>query len=279
MEKINVSEGVADTLHTWIYYKDIGAGMPVLMLHGNSETHMVFDYYEKKLSQEYRIILMDSRAHGRSRIKPEYAGKEFTTTDMAKDVAALLDTLSISSCILFGFSDGANIALEFASLFPSRAKAVISVSGNLFPDGLIFPLRLFCNVKYDFLTMISGMFSKILHRTSQRLPVLHQIYRHLTHYRQLTSLLCNSPMLTKERLESITAPVLLIAGTRDLVKSSHSRLMAEWIPHARLVLVKKGTHRSVFGHEDFYLEIIKEFLTEIQRRVIWINTEKPMNEK
>ena len=126
MEKINVSEGVADTLHTWIYYKDIGAGMPVLMLHGNSETHMVFDYYEKKLSKEYRIILMDSRAHGRSRIKPEYAGKEFTTTDMAKDVAALLDTLSISSCILFGFSDGANIALEFASLFPSRAKAVIS---------------------------------------------------------------------------------------------------------------------------------------------------------
>ncbi len=262
MEKVKVSEGIADTRHAWLYYKDIGSGTPILMLHGNSETHLVFDYYEKKLSKEYRIILMDSRAHGRSKIKPEYAQKEFTTTDMAKDVAVLLDTLSISSCILFGFSDGANIALEFASLFPSRAKAVISVSGNLFPDGLIFPLWLFCNVKYHFLKTISRIFFKILHRTSRGLPVLQQIYQCLIHHRQLTSLLCNSPMLTKEQLESVTAPVLLIAGTRDVVKSSHSRLMAEWIPHAQLVLVKKGTHRSVFGHEDFYLKIMREFLEE-----------------
>lgn len=263
MEKVNLSEGIEDTLHTWIYYKDIGSGTPILMLHGNSETHLVFDYYEKMLSREYRIILMDSRAHGRSKIKPEYAQKEFTTTDMAKDVAALLDALSIHSCILLGFSDGANIALEFASLFPSRTKAVISVSGNLFPDGLIFPLWLFCNVKYYFLKTISGIFSKILRRTPHSFPGLHQIYQHLIHHRQLTSLLCNSPMMTKEQLESITAPVLLIAGTRDVVKSSHSRLMAEWIPHAQLVLVKKGTHRSVFGHEDFYLEIMREFLEGI----------------
>ena len=83
------------------------------MLHGNAETHLIFDYYEKKLSMKYRVILMDSRAHGRSRIKPEYAGSEFTTADMAKDAAALLDVLHIPSCILFGFSDGANIALEY----------------------------------------------------------------------------------------------------------------------------------------------------------------------
>ena len=120
MEKMTCRQGMADTPQVWIYYKESGRGTPILMLHGNAETHLIFDYYEKKLSMKYRVILMDSRAHGRSRIKPEYAESEFTTTDMARDAAALLDILHIPSCILFGFSDGANIALEFASLFPDR---------------------------------------------------------------------------------------------------------------------------------------------------------------
>ena len=130
MEKMICRQGMADTPQAWIYYKESGRGTPILMLHGNAETHLIFDYYEKKLSMRYRVILMDSRAHGRSHIKPQYADSEFTTADMAKDAAALLDVLHIQSCILFGFSDGANIALEFASLFPERTQAVIAVSGR-----------------------------------------------------------------------------------------------------------------------------------------------------
>ena len=91
MEKMICRQGMADTSQAWIYYKESGRGTPILMLHGNAETHLIFDYYEKKLSMKYRVILMDSRAHGRSRIKPEYAESEFTTTDMARDAAALLD--------------------------------------------------------------------------------------------------------------------------------------------------------------------------------------------
>lgn len=88
MEKMICRQGMADTSQAWIYYKESGRGTPILMLHGNAETHLIFDYYEKKLSMKYRVILMDSRAHGRSRIKPEYAESEFTTTDMARDAAA-----------------------------------------------------------------------------------------------------------------------------------------------------------------------------------------------
>ena len=132
MEKMSYRQGVADTPHAWIYYKDSGGEKtPLLMLHGNAETHLVFEYYEKMLSAKYRTILMDSRAHGRSKIKPEYAKTEFTITDMAGDVVALLDALHIEACHLLGFSDGANIALEFASLFPDRVISVIAVSGNI----------------------------------------------------------------------------------------------------------------------------------------------------
>ena len=159
---------MADTPQVWIYYKESGRGTPILMLHGNAETHLIFDYYEKKLSMKYRVILMDSRAHGRSRIKPEYAESEFTTADMAKDAAALLDVLHIPSCILFGFSDGANIALEYASLFPDRTRAVIAISGNVAPDGLILPVRAFCVGKYFCLKAATSLFRGICKKKSCR---------------------------------------------------------------------------------------------------------------
>ena len=256
MEKMICHQGMADTPETWIYYKESGRGTPILMLHGNAETHLIFDFYEKELSLRYRVILMDSRAHGRSRIKPEFADSEFTTVDMAKDVAALLDVLHIQSCILFGFSDGANIALEFASLYPERTQAVIAVSGNIAPDGLIFPVQTFCAGKYYCLKAAAGLFRGI----SEKTPVTAHISPRLFRHQQLASLLCNSPMMSREQLEKIQAPVLLIAGTKDLVKVSHSRLMARLIPHAQLVLVKGATHTSMFGRKSFYLKIIRDFL-------------------
>ena len=260
MEKMICRQGMADTPQAWIYYKESGAGIPVLMLHGNAETHLIFDYYEKKLSMKYRVILMDSRAHGRSRIKPEYAESEFTTTDMARDAAALLDILHIPSCILLGFSDGANIALEFASLFPERTQAVIAISGNVSPVGLILPVRAFCVGKYYCLRAAAEFFQ---HRNGNDFVRKH-IFPPLFHHQQLASLLCNSPMMSREQLEKIQAPVLLIAGTRDLVKVSHSRLMARLIPRAQLVLIKGATHTSMFGRKAFYLKIIHDFLDKSQ---------------
>ena len=244
MEKMTCRQGIADTPQVWIYYKESGRGTPILMLHGNAETHLIFDYYEKKLSMKYRVILMDSRAHGRSRIKPEYAESEFTTTDMARDAAALLDILHIPSCILFGFSDGANIALEFASLFPERTQAVIAISGNVSPVGLILPVRAFCVGKYFCLKAATSLFRGICKKNPAASYILSCLFR--------------------EQLENVQAPVLLIAGTRDLVKVSHSRLMARLIPRAQLVLIKGATHTSMFGRKAFYLKIIHDFLDKSQ---------------
>lgn len=244
MKKESDRYGVAETPHAWIYYKDSGgSGMPILMLHGNAQTHRIFQYYEKQFSGKYRVLLMDSRAHGRSKIKTEDGRKEFTITDMAEDVAALLDILKIHACVLLGFSDGANIALEFASLFPEKTISVIAISGNSSPDGLIFPVRLFSILKYRFLKAMNRLLK-------------HYFFR----YQQLASLLCNSPTMDSGQLQKIEAQVLLIAGTWDVVKVSHSRKLMHQIPHARLVLVKGGTHMSMFGRKQLYLKMIQSFL-------------------
>ena len=133
--------GYVETRGARLYYQDWGAGEPVLLLHGNAQSHRVFRWYLRQLSPLYRVLLMDSRGHGLSRHRE--GRREFSTADMAGDVAALLDSLQISRCAIIGFSDGANVALEFAARFPGRVRAVVSVSGNARPEGLIWPLRLF----------------------------------------------------------------------------------------------------------------------------------------
>ena len=134
--------GYVETQGARLYYQDWGAGEPVLLLHGNAQSHRVFRWYLRQLSPLYRVLLMDSRGHGLSRHRE--GRREFSTADMAGDVAALLDSLQISRCAIIGFSDGANVALEFAARFPGRVRAVVSVSGNARPEGLILAPAAVC---------------------------------------------------------------------------------------------------------------------------------------
>lgn len=78
--------------------------------------------------------------------------------------------------------------------------------------------------------------------------------------RNLTSLLLHSPRLSARKLQTISVPVLLIAGTRDLIKPSHSRWLARQIPTSRLLLMTGGRHTSIFRTPAPYLRAILAFL-------------------
>ena len=78
--------------------------------------------------------------------------------------------------------------------------------------------------------------------------------------RNLTSLLLHSPRLSARKLQTISVPVLLIAGTRDLIKPSHSRWLARQIPTSQLLLMTGGRHTSIFRTPAPYLRAILAFL-------------------
>ena len=245
------NHGYVTTPQAHLYYEISGHGTPILFLHGNSQSHHIFHSYAHKLQGSYQVILMDSRGHGFSHLKDSWANRLFTIHDMALDVAALLDKLHISKIILFGFSDGANIALEFSSLYPERTLAVISASGNALPHGLRLPIRL------------TARFTGWIFRTIKKLVPGGPLRQSLTNWQQLNSLLTDSPSLSADRLHQITAPVLLIAGTRDLIKTSHTTWMASQIPDCQLYLVEGGTHQVIFLRESECWKVIWNFLKNI----------------
>lgn len=47
-----------------INYEIYGEGKPIILLHGNSETHHIFDVLVEKLKENYKVYAIDSRCHG-----------------------------------------------------------------------------------------------------------------------------------------------------------------------------------------------------------------------
>ena len=93
-----------------MYCEEYGAGMPLLMIHGNGGSIHAFAHNIPCFVAKYRVIAADSRSQGKS-IDP---GPELTFEMMADDEAALLDTLRIKAAYVLGWSDGGIVALALA---------------------------------------------------------------------------------------------------------------------------------------------------------------------
>ena len=114
-----------------IWYEKSGEGDPVILLHGNQESHEIFDELAARLSERFTVYALDSRGHGKSATPAEIHYE-----DMATDVIHFVEALEIHKPILCGFSDGGIVAL-LAAIRRSRLFSRLIVCGaNLSPKGL-----------------------------------------------------------------------------------------------------------------------------------------------
>src|SRR5262249_31903754 len=86
-----------------IWYASFGAGDPVILLHGGLANSNYWGNQVRALQSRYRVIVMDSRGHGRSTRNEQAYGYDL----MADDVTGLMDFLKIPKATIVGWSDGA----------------------------------------------------------------------------------------------------------------------------------------------------------------------------
>ena len=208
-----------------LYYEVHGSGSPVLLVHGNSESHAIFDKLIPALAKNHTVYCADSRGHGQSSMLPEshYA-------DMARDYIEFIKTLGIEKPAFYGFSDGGILGLMIAMREPGLLSAIVCSGPNLFPRGvkryvLLF-LRAACAIKK----------------------------------RPLFEMMLREPDIRPEELSAITCPALITAGTKDLILPEHIRLIADAIPGAELKLFEGETHESYVHHKDILAPVIEDFL-------------------
>src|ERR1700677_4705481 len=132
---------------TTIYYKDWGAGQPVVFSHGWPLNADAWDSQMQYLGQRgYRVIAHDRRSHGRS--GQTWDGNEMDT--YADDLATLFDTLDLKDAVMVGHSTGGGEVAHYLGRHGSKrvAKAVlisavppIMVKSEKNPGGL--PIEVF----------------------------------------------------------------------------------------------------------------------------------------
>lgn len=223
---------------TEIYYRRMGAGEPVLFLHGNGGSSRFFKYQVPFFEPYFQLILLDSRAHGRS----GNGGEVLNFRLMAKDTKEALDALGIEKTSIVGFSDGANLAMAFASRYPQTVNKLVLNSGNLFFSATKFFSRVTSYLQYGvgtFLNAISNRFKDV----------------HLK-----AKLLVKDPDISEDALRRLTCSTLVIVGARDVVETSHSKYIAFLIPDCCYVEVAGAGHRLAKTHAKVFNEIVINFL-------------------
>jgi 3-oxoadipate enol-lactonase len=109
--------GFAPVDGTSLYYEVIGAGDPVVLLHGGAIDHRMWDEEFASLAGRRRVVRYDMRGHGLSK-------SPFGTYSHREDLAALLGHLGIERAHLVGLSLGCRVAVDFAI---SNPQAVLSL--------------------------------------------------------------------------------------------------------------------------------------------------------
>jgi pimeloyl-ACP methyl ester carboxylesterase len=102
--------GKVDANGISIHYAVYGAGSPVILLHGGLANADYWGHQIEALKAHHRVIVMDSRGHGRTTRDARPYGYDL----MADDVVALMDALKIPKADIVGWSDGAILGLDLA---------------------------------------------------------------------------------------------------------------------------------------------------------------------
>lgn len=224
-----------------LYYREKGNKEPFILLHGNGQDNSYFTHQIDYFSNRYRVIALDTRGHGKS----PRGTKPFTIEQFSYDLYDFMTSRKISNAVILGFSDGANIAMEFAMNYPDKVKALVLNGGNLNPKGVKRTTQIPIELGYK-ITRRFALKSSYAKKSAEML-----------------GLMVNEPNIERTELAKITAPTLVICGKNDIIKESHTKEIAENIPNARLSIIK-GNH---FIANKRYLTFNKEvesFLQTIQ---------------
>jgi pimeloyl-ACP methyl ester carboxylesterase len=234
-----------------IWYAVSGAGAPVVLLHGGlghsgNWGHQV----PALLAAGYRVLLIDSRGHGRS----TRDDRPYAYVQMAGDVLAVMDTVEMSRASLVGWSDGADVALVLAAQAPARAAGVFFFACNVDPAG--------AKTEPDFSPALQNCFA----RHQQDYAQLSATPRQFAAFAEAVGQMQRSqPNFSAVDLAQIHTPVTVAQGEHDeFIHREHAEYLARSIPGARFVLLPGVSHFAPLQRPGLFNAALLDFLTRIR---------------
>jgi 3-oxoadipate enol-lactonase len=251
---------------------DIGAGPPVLLVHGFPLDHTMWQGQINLLADRYRVIAPDLRCFGES-----VAGAGTVTMEqMADDVAALLDALEITEPVVYcGLSMGGYVAWQFQRKYPAKLRALILCDTRSQDDSAeavqsrqkMIDHVLRAGTQYVAEAMLPRLFAK---DSFQRVPAeVEGVRQKILACRAESVVAAIRGLMVRPdvsgQLGSIRVPTLAIVGEHDLLSPpAEMQAMAAAIPGARCVVIPDSGHMTPLENPAAFNAELERFLRTLE---------------
>ena len=243
--------GLAPVNGIKIWYASFGRGEPVLLIHGGLANSNYWGHQVRALQKHYRVVVMDSRGHGRSSRNEQPYGYDL----MASDVLALMDHLGIKKAAIVGWSDGAIIGLDIAMHHPERVSRLFAFAANSDPSGVADIAK-------------SDVFNAYIERAGEeykRLSPTPTEYKSFVE--QITKMWETLPNWTEADLAAIKVPTWIVDADHDeAIKRENTEFMAAHIPGAGLLIQPNVSHFSFMQDPEQFTNDVLHFLEHVPAR-------------
>jgi non-heme chloroperoxidase len=239
-------------------------GIPVIMLHGYTDSWFSYSAILPLMDQKYRVYVLDQRGHGDSdRPVGGYAMQQF-----AGDVIAFMDAMKIANATIVGHSMGSFVAQHVAVEAPERVKQLVLVATatTIHTNDLVRQPQREVNALTDpvpekfvhdfqvstaFQPLSNDFFRTVL-KESMKLPA--HVWREII-----------AEMMLPEagvELKKIKTPTLVIWGDKDFFPRSEQDALVAALPKATLKVYKDTGHATHWERPEQFATDIQAFLNE-----------------
>ena len=244
-----------------MYYEIHGRGEPLALLHGAFGAIDLWGPILTTLAKTHQVIAVELQGHGHT---ADIIDRPLSYEQMADDMAALMDHLTIAQADIVGYSMGATTSLQVAIRHADLVRKLVVVSPNYRSDGY-YP-ELLAGLQQMTLDTFAG--------TPQEAAYL----RHAPNPEDFPVLVEKQKVLPQafafpeEDVAAIAAPTLVAIGDSDVVRPEHAvalfRLLGGGVPgdlvglpKSQLAIVPGATHRSIVEERaDRLLAVVEPFL-------------------
>ena len=247
-----------------IAYERVGEGSPLVLVHGAAVDSRMWRPQLTALADEFTVVAWDEPGAGRSSDVPA----DFTLSDYANCLAALIDALDLGPAHVVGLSWGGTVALELYRHHPALVATLVLVDTYAGWKGSLPAAEVQARVAgvrqmlaaddHLFDPTLPGLFAG--DPPAEFVSLMEAMAADVRSESMRTALLVMAEADQRDLLPRIAVPTLLIWGDLDARSPlSVARQFEEAISNAKLVVIPGAGHVSNLEQPDLFNAAVREF--------------------